>query len=115
MTARITNNMGRFIKRIEDKAQVGMTQALIKGGAEAAGLTPIGDTTNLLLSQYKSVNVEDGRVVGRVGYTVNYALPVHDPDHPQKFRRASAEKDFLKKGFERAESLVRNEIRKALK
>jgi hypothetical protein len=32
-----------------------------------------------------------------------YALPVHDPSNPQNFRRASAEKEFLRKGFERAE------------
>lgn len=115
MSMRITNNLAQFVKRIEDRAQIGMTEALIKGASEAAALTPIGLTTNLLLSQYKNVRVENGRVIGVVGYTANYALPVHDPDHKQKFRRASAEKEFLKKGFERSQGLVLNEIKKALK
>lgn len=114
MTVRITNNMGRFIERIDDKAQRGMTQALILGASEAAALTPI-DTSTLINSQFRQVTKEGGSVVGRVGYTADYAMPVHDPDNPQTFRRASAEKEFLKKGFERAEPNIRKALKGALK
>lgn len=114
MTVRITNNMGRFIERIDDKAQRGMTQALILGASEAAALTPI-DTSTLINSQFRQVTKEGGAVVGRVGYTADYAMPVHDPDNPQTFRRASAEKEFLKKGFERAEPNIRKALKGALK
>lgn len=114
MTARITNNLGRFIERIDDKAQRGMTQALILGASEAAALTPI-DTSTLINSQFRQVVKEGGAVVGRVGYTADYALPVHDPANPQNFRRAAAEKEFLKKGFERAEPNIRRALKGALK
>lgn len=114
MTVRITNNLGRFIERIDDKAQRGMTQALILGASEAAALTPI-DTSTLINSQFRQVVKEGGAVVGRVGYTADYALPVHDPANPQNFRRAAAEKEFLKKGFERAEPNIRKALKGALK
>ena len=114
MTVRINNNMGQFIKRIEDKAMIGMNEALIKGGSEAAGLTPLA-SSNLINSQFKQIEKTPYGIVGRIGYTAAYALPVHDPDHPQKFRRASAEKEFLKKGLERAEPVMRQKIKGALK
>lgn len=114
MAGRFTNNLGKFIKRIDDKAQVGMAEALRKGVSEAAALTPITSST-LINSQYSQVAVEDGAVIGRVGYTADYALPVHDPSNPQTFRRASAEKEFLKKGFERAEPEIRAILIAALK
>lgn len=114
MKARITNKLPAFVKTVEGKAVRGMTQALILGASEAAALTPI-DTSTLINSQYRDVNTEAGRVVGRVGYTAAYALPVHDPDNPQDFRRAGAQKEFLKKGFERAEPNIRKALKGALK
>lgn len=115
MSARITNRLPAYVKTVEGKAVRGMTQALILGASEAAALTPIGDTSNLINSQVRDVRIEDGRVVGRAGYTASYAVPVHDPDHPQKFRRAGAQKEFLKKGFERAEPNIRKALKGALK
>lgn len=114
MSVRITNNLAQFVQRIDDKAQRGMTQALILGASEAAALTPI-DSSTLINSQFRQVTKEGGAVVGRVGYTADYALPVHDTSNPQNFRRASAEKEFLKKGFERAEPNIRKALRGALK
>ena len=110
----VTNNLPQFIGRQEQRAARGMTQALILGAAEAAVLTPI-DTSNLLNSQFRSVRKEAGRIVGTVGYTADYALPVHDPRHPQNFRRATAEKEFLRKGMERAEPQIRAALVGALK
>lgn len=101
MTARVVNNLQRFASEMKRRAARGMTQALVLGASEASVLTPI-DTSTLLNSQYRRVEKSGERIVGTVGYTAEYALPVHDPEHRQRFRRASAEKEFLKKGFERA-------------
>ena len=91
-----------------------MTQALILGASEAASMTPI-DTSVLINSQFRNIDAQAGRIVGTVGYTAEYALAVHDPANPQNFRRASAEKEFLKKGFEQAEPNIRAVILGAIK
>lgn len=116
MTARvrITNRLPQFIGEVQRKAARGMHQALILGGAEASVMTPI-DTSNLLNSQTRDVQEVGDKVVGSVVYTAEYALPVHDPDNPQNFRRASAEKEFLKKGFEQAEPNIRKVLKGAIK
>lgn len=114
MSARITNRLPAYVKTVEGKAVRGMTQALILGASESAALTPI-DLGNLINSQFRDVGTSEGRVVGRVGYTAAYALPVHDPDNPQDFRRAGAQKEFLRKGFERAEPNIRKALKGALK
>lgn len=101
----VRNKLPQFVSATEQRAARGITQALILGAAEASVLTPI-DTSTLLNSQFKSVRKAGGRIVGTVGYTADYALPVHDPSHPQKFRRPSAEKEFLKRGFERAKPAI---------
>lgn len=112
--ARVVNKLPQFVARVHDRAERGMTQALILGASEASVLTPI-DTSNLLNSQYKAVRRIPGKVIGTVGYTARYALPVHDPDHPQTFRRASAQKEFLRKGFENAEPNIRAVLKGSLK
>lgn len=86
MAARITDRLPQFTSDVQRRGARGMTQALVLGASEASVLTPI-DTSNLLNSQYKDVRREGSRVVGTVGYTADYALPVHDPDHAQNFRR----------------------------
>jgi hypothetical protein len=114
MTARITNKLPAFVESIERKAARGMTQALILGASEASVLTPI-DTSTLLNSQFRRVEKDGTKVVGSVGYTASYALPVHDPDNPQNFTRPTAAKEFLKLGFERAEPNIRAVITGAIK
>lgn len=111
---RVTNSLAAFVADRERRAARGMTQALILGASEASVLTPI-DTSTLLNSQYREVKKDGDRIVGRVGYTASYAQPVHDPDHPQNFRRPSAEKEFLRKGFERAEPNIRAVVIGAIK
>ena len=111
---RIVNKLPAFIDSVEGKAQRGMTQALILGASEAVSMTP-RDTGLLINSQYRRVEMEGGKVRGICGYTADYALPVHDPDNPQRFRLPNAEKEFLKKGFERAEPNIRKALRGALK
>lgn len=112
--ARVVNRIGNFIEGVSPKAAKGITQALILGASEASVLTPI-DTSTLLNSQFKRVSKEGSRIVGTVGYTADYAMPVHDPANKQNFRRATAEKEFLKKGFERAGSNIRAVLTGALK
>lgn len=103
---RVVNRLPQFVQTTQQRAVRGMTQALVLGASEASVLTPI-DTSTLLNSQYREVKQDGDRIQGRVGYTAEYAAAVHDPDNAQNFRRASAEKEFLKKGFERAEPNIR--------
>lgn len=114
MATRLVNNLPRFVDRTQQRGVRGMTQALILGASEASVLTPI-DTSNLLNSQYRNVQQDGDAIRGRVGYTADYAAAVHDPDNPQNFRRASAEKEFLSKGFERSEPNIRRVLTEAIK
>ena len=75
--------------------------------------TPI-DTSTLLNSQYRELINNGVRLTGRVGYTANYAVFVHDPNVPQTFRRATAQKEFLTKGFEDTRSQIDAVMRKEL-
>jgi hypothetical protein len=111
---RIVNRLPQFIDSRQRAGARAVTQALILGASEASVLTPI-DTSNLLNSQYRDVDVNGPAIRGRAGYTAEYALPVHDPNNPQNFRRASAEKEFLRKGFERAEPQIRAVVKTAMK
>jgi phage tail sheath protein FI len=113
-TNRIVNRLPQFIAQRQALAARSMTQALILGASEASTLTPI-DTSTLINSQYRAVEKVGSKVVGRVGYTADYALAVHDPDNKQTFRRASARKEFLKLGFERAEPNIRAVVKSGLK
>lgn len=112
--ARITSRLPQFLSAVEQKAARGVTQALILGAAEASAMTPV-DTSTLLNSQFRSVTKDGSRIVGTVGYTAGYAKYVHDPNVKQNFRRSTAEKEFLKKGFEQAEPNIRAVISGAIK
>lgn len=111
---RITNNLPRFVGKVQVQAARGMTQALVLGASEASVLTPIA-TSTLINSQYRSVDKQAAKIVGTVGFTASYALPVHDPSNPQNFRRPSASKEFLKLGFERAEPNIRAVLKGSIK
>lgn len=92
-------NLDAIIDNVQGRKVVRALQsAMIIGSAQAAIFTPI-DTSTLLNSQYRELSVKGTRVTGRVGYSANYAVYVHDPNVPQTFRRATAEKEFLTKGF----------------
>jgi hypothetical protein len=87
------------------KSARALHSALLIGGELAILYTPIGDTSTLINSQFRELVVNGTRLTGRVGYTANYAVYVHDPAIKQNFRRATAKKEFLKLSFE--ESLAR--------
>lgn len=114
MATKVVNKLPQFITRTEQKAARGVAQALVLGASEASVMTPI-DTSTLLNSQYRDVSKDGTAIVGRVGYTAEYALPVHDPDHKQQFRRATAKKEFLKKGFEKAKPNIDGVITGAIR
>lgn len=111
---RVTNKLPQFVAERQAKAARGMTQALILGASEASVLTPI-DTSTLLNSQFRDVSKDGDKIVGTVGYTAAYAVPVHDPSNPQTFRRPSATKEFLRKGFENAEPNIRAALKGSIK
>ncbi|EPG4961563.1 HK97 gp10 family phage protein [Citrobacter amalonaticus] len=107
-------NLDRFIDDVRGRKAIRAIQsALIIGSSQAALYTPI-DTSTLLNSQYREVTASGTRLTGRVGYTANYAVYVHDPNVPQTFRRSTARKEFLTKGFEDTKSHIDAVIRKEL-
>ena len=113
-TRRMTNRLPQFLSAVEKKAARGVTQALILGASEASVMTPV-ETSTLLKSQFRSVAKDGSKIVGTVGYTAEYAKYVHDPNIKQRFRRSTAEKEFLKKGFEESEPNIRAVITGAIK
>lgn len=92
INAMVGNITGRKVTRA-------IQAAMLIGGAQATLLTPI-DTSMLINSQFRDITVNGTRVTGRVGYSANYAVFVHDPKVKQTFRRATARKEFLRLGFE---------------
>ncbi|WP_045957523.1 hypothetical protein [Xenorhabdus poinarii] len=91
-----------------------MYKALYIGSAQASLYTPI-DTSTLINSQFRDVRVDGVRLTGRVGYSANYAVYVHDPEVKQDFRRATAKKEFLKLGFNEMRSQIDKAVAQELK
>jgi len=107
-------NLNALIGDIQGRKAVRAIQsALIIGSSQAALYTPI-DTSTLLNSQYREVTASGTRIVGRVGYSANYAVYVHDPNIPQNFRRSTAQKEFLTKGFEDSRDAISAAIKKEM-
>lgn len=110
----VSRNVNRAIDNIQDRKVVrALTSAMIIGASQAAIYTPI-DTSYLINSQFREIVVNGTRITGRVGYTANYAAFVHDPSIPQNFRRATAQKEFLTKGFEETQALITRTIAKEM-
>ncbi|HAY4182987.1 TPA: HK97 gp10 family phage protein [Escherichia coli] len=107
-------NLDKIINDVQGRKVVRAIQsALIIGSSQAALYTPI-DTSTLLNSQFREMDAKGTRVTGRVGYSANYAVYVHDPSVPQTFRRSTARKEFLTKGFEDMRSQIDAVMRKEL-
>lgn len=108
-------NLERLIGDIQGRKAVrAITKALIIGSSQAALYTPI-DTSTLINSQFRDINVNGTRLTGRVGYSANYAMYVHDPNVKQTFRRATAEKEFLTKGFSDSKQAIEKAIMEEMK
>jgi len=107
-------NLDKLIGDIQGrKAARAIQSALIIGSSQASLYTPI-DTSTLINSQFRELNVNGTRLTGRVGYSANYAAYVHDPNIPQTFRRATAQKEFLTKGFEDTRDVIDRTIKKEM-
>jgi hypothetical protein len=107
--------LASLVGDIQDRKAVrAMTRALIIGGGQAAVYTPI-DTSTLINSQFREIDVRGHRLVGRVGYSAKYAIYVHDPKIKQTFRRPSAKKEFLTKGFEDTKSMIDRAVAEEMK
>ena len=107
-------NLDRIIKDVQGRKVVRALQsAMLIGSAQASLYTPI-DTSTLINSQFREITANGVRVTGRVGYTANYAVFVHDPEVKQTFRRATARKEFLTKGFEDTRSQIDAAVKKEL-
>ncbi|MFB8473742.1 HK97 gp10 family phage protein [Klebsiella michiganensis] len=107
-------NLDCIIKDVQGRKVVRALQsAMLIGSAQAALYTPI-DTSTLINSQFREITANGVRVTGRVGYTASYAVFVHDPEVKQNFRRATAQKEFLTKGFEDTRSQIDAAVKKEL-
>lgn len=108
-------NLSKLIGDIQGRKAVrAIYKALYIGGAQASLYTPI-DTSTLINSQFRDVNVSGKMLTGRVGYSANYAVYVHDPSVKQNFRRSTARKEFLKLGFEESRSQIDKAIADEMK
>ncbi|MDF7681501.1 HK97 gp10 family phage protein [Enterobacteriaceae bacterium ESL0689] len=111
---KVANNVNRILNDITGR-KIGraLQAALIVGATRAALYTPI-DTSTLLNSQFREFFVSGTVFTGRVGYSANYAVYVHDPTIHQRFRRATAKKEFLTAGFEEERSDIDAVVKKEL-
>lgn len=111
---RVSNNINRILNDISGRRIIRALQsALLIGSVRAALYTPI-DTSFLINSQYREIVTNGTVVTGRVGYSANYAVFVHDPARKQRFRRATAKKEFLTAGFEEELSAINAAIKREL-
>ncbi len=106
------------------KSHVALTRIGIIGQGHAMRMTPV-DTSNLINSQFRVITKTANGFKMTIGYTANYASYVHEkpenfsaagPVKTVTFKKAAAEKEFLKKGFERdGFAQIQKELRKTYK
>ncbi|MGM5532470.1 HK97 gp10 family phage protein [Mixta calida] len=95
-------------------------------GPLSAARTPVGKTAVLINSLFQEIGSDGTRVVGRIGYSANYALYVHEAKGTLKGRPRpasrgggnywdpSGEPQFLTKAAEESKSQVDAVIRKEM-
>lgn len=108
MALKITNRLPAVLSGVQRKGVRAITKAIIIGASNASVKTPM-DTSTLLNSQRRKIESIGDIIKGTCSYGEGeavYAAYVHDPNVKQTFRRATAEKEFLKRGFEEAKSLI---------
>ncbi|HEJ7025766.1 TPA: HK97 gp10 family phage protein [Serratia marcescens] len=107
------------------KAVRAIKTALFIIGKEAALMTPIGKTSVLINSQYQDTPVVNGtRITGRIGYSANYAVYVHNasgimkglprPNNRGNYWDPAGEPKFLTKAAEKTRRQVDEIIRKEM-
>ncbi|KOR02499.1 hypothetical protein [Pluralibacter gergoviae] len=120
-------NLSRIVGDIKGRKVVrAIKSALLIVAPEAAAMTPIGATSVLINSQFQEVMVNGTRITGRIGYSANYAIYVHEAKgtlkgKPRPVKQGggnywdpSGEPKFLEKAGERRKSDVEAVVRKEL-
>lgn len=74
---RIVNRLPQFVATTQQRAVRTLTAALVRIGSEVAPLVPI-ETSTLINSQYRHVQMQGAALIGRIGFTAEYALAVHE-------------------------------------
>ena len=74
---RIVNHLPQFVATTQQRAARTLTAVLVRIGSEVAPLLPI-DTSTLINSQYRNVQMRGSALVGSIGFTAEYALAVHE-------------------------------------
>lgn len=119
-------NLDRIIGDVQGRKVVrAIKSALLIVAPEAARMTPVA-ISNLINSQFQEVMVNGTRITGRVGYSANYAVYVHEAKgtlkgKPRPASQAggnywdpSGEPQFLKKAGDETRSAVDAAIKKEL-
>ncbi|ELB7342887.1 HK97 gp10 family phage protein [Klebsiella michiganensis] len=119
-------NLDRIIGDIQGRKVVrAIKSALLIVAPEAARMTPVA-TSTLINSQFQEVMVNGTRITGRVGYSANYAVYVHEAKGTLKGKPRPAsqgggnywdpagEPHFLKKAGDETRSAVDAAIKKEL-
>ncbi|SUI70564.1 HK97 gp10 family phage protein [Serratia liquefaciens] len=106
------------------KAVRAIKSAMFIIGAESALMTPM-DTGTLVNSQFQETMINGTRITGRIGYSANYAVYVHNasgimkglprPNNRGNYWDPSGEPKFLTKAAERTRRQVDDIIRKEMK
>jgi hypothetical protein len=74
----VVRKLNKFIDDTQGKKAARATYAALSVvGVDAAAITPV-DTSTLINSQFKDMDISSGGVVGRLGYTAEYAEAVHN-------------------------------------
>ncbi|MDG6480957.1 HK97 gp10 family phage protein [Glaesserella parasuis] len=95
------------------KATRAMSRILNTVAPIAAHYTPV-DTSTLINSQFTEMELNGTRLTGRIGYSANYAVYVHDPRVKQNFRKPSAKKEFLTSALKESQPAIQAIIKEEL-
>lgn len=95
------------------KATRAMSRILNTVAPLAAHYTPV-DTSTLINSQFTEMELNGTRLAGRIGYSANYAVYVHDPRVKQNFRKPSAKKEFLTSALKESQPAIKAIIKEEL-
>lgn len=117
-------NTQAFVDDVNRRAVRAVTAGLIVGASHAARYTPI-DTSTLINSQYRDVRVNGVMITGRVGYSANYAVYVHEASGKLKgeprnsgsgnYWDPNAKPKFLQAGFEGAKQEIDEAIKREMR
>lgn len=122
---RVKANYRALMKDISgQRTETGVLAVMTQGGNAAAVMTPV-DTSTLINSHFVELDSSPGKVVGKTGYTADYAAAVHAapgklkgeerPDGRGQFWDPSGEPGFLEKGFEEIKPAIPAILKRAYK